>query len=206
MAYAQLSGMNPKTLSLMSLFLVAPACGTAVDADTRVPASTGAEVSVAPERSSPPVYYDSNTSIDPVVAHRLNMQMTTQNAVQRERRALIEPTLSDACGWERPTVYFSTGEAEVGLVSQATIDSISVCLRSEAIGDEPIVLVGYADQRGASYDNLELGLQRANEVKQELVETGVAPGRIQTYSRGEYLVDADDQHQDDRRVVVKLDR
>ncbi len=192
--------------ALSTLLFALPACGTAVEQEPVPPSDPGAAISLAPERSAPPVYYDSQTSIDPIVARRMNMRMTTRNAVSRDQATFSEPTLIDACGWKTPTVYFPSGGSELAYASQPTVDSIAACLRSEPLAEEPIILVGHADDRSSSYDNLELGLQRANEVKQELVESGIPAERIETYSRGDYLADQDEQSQDDRRVVVKLDR
>jgi outer membrane protein OmpA-like peptidoglycan-associated protein len=198
--------MSHKTLTILGPLFLALGCGTAVEQESVPPTRTGGAVSVVPERSAPPVYYETTTGIDPIVARRLDMQMATQAAVGREQHALVEPTLGEACGWKKPAVYFGAGDAKLGLANDATVKSIAVCLRSQPLADKRVVLVGHADARGSTYDNLELGLERANEVKQALVETGVSPDRIETYSRGEYVVDADEQLHDDRRVVVKLDR
>lgn len=192
------------------LLLLVPACA-ATQHDAAEPMANEPVVS---EHQVPPAYEApitettsvENTSIDPIVARRMNMRMTTREATYTEVEPFVPPTLAAACGWEKPTFYFNTDDADVGLVGEVKMNALGTCLSSEALASEPVVIVGYADERGDSYDNLELGLDRANAVKSELVAQGVDPDRIDTYSRGEYAADDDDVFFDDRRVVVKLDR
>ncbi len=129
-----------------------------------------------------------------------------QKSVYTSRDPFLEPTLSAACGWDKPTVFFSTDSAKVGLVGDVKVDLLATCLNNETLGNEPLVITGYADERGTEAHNRELGLKRANAVKEELVKAGVAESRIETYSKGEYFVDGEGTLQDDRRVVIKLDK
>ncbi len=128
-----------------------------------------------------------------------------QQTVYTERDPFVEPTLSEACGWNKPTVYFSTDSAKVGLVGDIKADLLSTCLNNETLSGRPIVITGYADEEGTDADNRALGLERANAVKDDLVKAGIAADRITTYSKGEYFVQEDGASQDERRVVVKLD-
>ncbi len=130
----------------------------------------------------------------------------TQKSVYTSRDPFLEPTLSKACGWEKPTVYFSTDSAKVGLVGDIKVDLLATCLNSETLAGDPVVIMGYADERGTEAYNRKLGLERANAVKEDLVKAGVSAARIETYSKGEYFVDGDDYHRDERRVVIKLDK
>ncbi len=130
----------------------------------------------------------------------------TQKSVYTERDPLVAPTLSEACGWDKPTVYFSTDSAKVGLVGDVKVDLLATCLNAETLSGDPVVIMGYADERGTEAYNRKLGLERANAVKEDLVKAGVSASRIETYSKGEYFVDSDDKYRDDRRVVIKLDK
>lgn len=121
------------------------------------------------------------------------------------RDPFVAPELNAACGWDRPTIYFSTDSAKIGLVGDVKVDLLVTCLNSDPLADDPIAIYGYADERGTEAHNRALGLERANAVKADLVEAGVDASRIATYSRGEYFVDDDGEHQDDRRVLVKMD-
>lgn len=203
-----------KTLiGMTSLLLLASACAS-TQTDTVEPSTEPIVDASVPERTAPPVLYESH-SIDPIVAQRMRMQMNSREAVESASEAegneklatpLVAPTLNDACGWDDPTLYFATGDADLGLIGEAKMAALASCLMSAPLEDESIVLVGHADARGDAYENLELGLERAQLVKSELVALGIEPTRIETYSRGEYRVDGDDSDLDDRRVVVKLDQ
>ena len=196
--------MTQRFTELTCLLLLAPACA-ATQHDTSEPSTQA----TASEHHATPVYeaiVSPTPSIDPAVAERMNMQMAAQQAVYTDVEPFVEPTLSAACGWEKPTFYFPSDDADVGLVGEVKMNALATCLTSDPLQDQPVVVVGYADERGDSYDNLELGLDRANAVKSELVTQGVAPDRIETYSRGEYTADEDEALYDDRRVIVKLDR
>ncbi|MCR9159990.1 MAG: OmpA family protein [Nannocystaceae bacterium] len=205
--------MRDKLLSLTSLLLLIPACASA-QRDTAEPSDDAMADATVPERTAPPVLYEPNSSIDPVVARRMAMRMTTQEAIEAELEHdaeplatdMVAPTMSAACGWEQPTFFFATDDADVGFLGDIKMDALADCLTSKPLHDEPIVVVGHADTRGDAYENLELGLDRANAVKSQLVALGVSPTRIETYSSGEYRTDNDDSNLDDRRVVVKLDR
>jgi outer membrane protein OmpA-like peptidoglycan-associated protein len=130
----------------------------------------------------------------------------TQQSVYTSRDPFLEPTLSAACGWDKPTVFFATDSAKVGLVGDIKMDLLATCLNNETLGDDPLVITGYADERGTDAHNRQLGLERANAVKEDLVKAGVDASRIETYSKGEYFVDGEGTLQDDRRVVIKLDK
>lgn len=130
--------------------------------------------------------------------------MTAEEALETE--PLVAPSLSRACGWEEPNVFFSSGDSQVGLMGEVKMSALATCLNDDILADERVVVTGFADPRGQHDENLELGLERAEAAKSELVAEGVASDRIDTYSRGEYVADGDDQFLEHRRVVVELDR
>jgi len=205
--------MTTKTTLAPLCLLLASACGATVHHDTAVPGTQPiamphpAALAAAPRAETEPIFTLTTIStIDPVVAERMNELMHTDTALYAERDPFVDPTLSAACGWDHPTVYFSTDHANLGLVQDVKLEAVAACLEHQPLADQPIVVMGYADPRGSKYDNLELGLKRANAVKDELVSLGVSPDRIETYSRGEYFVDPEAPLQEDRRAVVMLDR
>ena len=196
--------MIRRAFELSCLLLLAPACAAAPH-DTREPEpQPTARVQPLPGEYEGP--QTSSASIDPIVAQRMDERMTSEQAVYTDVEPFVEPTLRDACGWKKPTFYFPTDESDVGLVGEVKMNALATCLNNETLETEPVAIFGYADPRGGKYDNLELGLERANAVKSELVAQGVDAGRIQTYSRGEYVADEDSPLFEERRGVVKLDR
>jgi RHS repeat-associated protein len=74
--------------------------------------------------------------------------------------------------------------------------------------DYAINVTGFTDRVGSDEYNMQLGLKRANDVKNRLVNLGINKDRIQTFSRGELEAtvseSADvDVRQKDRRVEVQ---
>lgn len=116
---------------------------------------------------------------------------------------MVAPTLLAACGMNKPTVYFETDSAEVRPTAEVGLDVVASCLRKHPLEDDPIEIVGHADERGPTEYNRELGLDRANTVADALASAGIDRSRIETYSRGEFKAD-DPDYWDDRRVVIRL--
>lgn len=197
-------GMKLSTFLTLTTALTLPACSSvakdkgANDPDSFEPAEP-AELDHSPTPFKP-------MDATPAEMNEMDPEPAAQKTVYTDRDPFIEPTLSAACGWDQPTVFFSTDSARVGLVGGIKVELLATCLNNETLADDPIVLTGYADERGTDEYNRALGLRRANAVKSDLVAAGVSASRIETYSRGEYFVDSDDEHKDDRRVVIKLDK
>ncbi len=190
-------------IALLPIVAALAACSASVSKDSAAPEPDDSQNTAVVKPAS---VTEPAPSVDPVVAERMNMQMATHRVVYTDRDPFVEPTLSEACGWEGPTMYFSTDSAKLGLVADVKVEALATCLKQDALRDEPVIVVGYADERGDEYYNLELGLERANKVKKALVGEGVSADRVETYSRGEYMDDPDDALQADRRALVKLDR
>lgn len=192
---------------LACVLFAIPACA-AQQRDEPDPPEISSARAFVPERVVPPLLYESDT---PIIDQRLAMRSTSPsvgitNSVYTDIEPFLDPTLRAACGWERPTFYFPTESDDVGLIGEVKLETLAICLQNAPLEDEPIILIGHSDERGSASTNLELALARAESVKSELVARGIAPDRIETYSRGEYRTDDDGQYHDDRRVVVKLDQ
>lgn len=80
-------------------------------------------------------------------------------------------------------VYFEVGRK--GLTDEA---KAQLAARAELLKhnqDYGVLIQGYTDQRGSAGYNLKLGLQRAESVKAELLNAGVAEHRMKVMSLGE---------------------
>ena len=74
--------------------------------------------------------------------------------------------------------------------------------------DYVIKVTGHTDKLGKDDYNIDLGLSRANDVKQQLISSGIAASRIQTFSRGEMDAvvsesSSVEQRQSDRHVSIE---
>lgn len=119
----------------------------------------------------------------------------------------VDPTLSAACGISEPEVRFAVDSTGIQDDEAQTLARLAECLTEEPLQDELLSITGHADPRGTEEYNRELGLDRADAVAAALSQRGVAPERIDTYSRGEYLASDDpDAWPSDRRVSIDLDR
>jgi outer membrane protein OmpA-like peptidoglycan-associated protein len=63
--------------------------------------------------------------------------------------------------------------------------ALATCLDAPGIRDRKLVLVGRADPRGPEQYNARLGLQRAEAIRQILIDNGIAPSRIEIATEGE---------------------
>ena len=109
----------------------------------------------------------------------------------------------------RPTsyvLYFVTGTDELTDTSKADLGRLLDELRSRPQSD--IVVIGHTDRVGGEAANDALSLQRAERVKAELLNLGIAASRVRSAGRGEreLLVPTDDGVEEprNRRVEVSV--
>jgi peptidoglycan-associated lipoprotein len=80
-------------------------------------------------------------------------------------------------------VYFEVGRK--GLTDEAKTQLSAQADMLKQHEDYGVLIQGYTDQQGSAGYNLKLGLKRAETVKAELVNAGIAEHRIKTVSLGE---------------------
>jgi OOP family OmpA-OmpF porin len=103
-----------------------------------------------------------------------------------------------------PAFFFNFNSATVTSANHQRLLTLAKVL--EANPDLNITLTGFADVRGPEKYNDKLGLRRADEVKDQLVQVyGVDAGRISTSSKGENTPYAKDRYDINRRVDVSID-
>lgn len=110
------------------------------------------------------------------------------------------------CEVDEPHFFFD--ESEPRPQAMPELERVASCLSVEPFSQSDVVLIGRADQRGSEEYNRELGMRRAEFVKEQLIEHGVDPERITVKSRGEQDSIGDQpiaSHGYDRRVdIVQL--
>ena len=103
-------------------------------------------------------------------------------------------------------IYFATGKTRILDSSEAALDELYrfLILRPK----QRIRIVGHTDNIGSDRSNQTLSEGRCREVKQAMVERGIAAERIEVEGRGERdpIVpnDTDEQRQMNRRVEIVL--
>ncbi|ALA57212.1 OmpA family protein [Nitrospira moscoviensis] len=80
-------------------------------------------------------------------------------------------------------VYFEVGRR--GLTDEAKAQLAAQAAMLKQHEDYGVLIQGYTDQQGSASYNMTLGLKRAETVKAELVNAGIAEHRIKTVSLGE---------------------
>jgi peptidoglycan-associated lipoprotein len=79
-------------------------------------------------------------------------------------------------------IYFGYDKYDIGADQQATLQADARWLAAHP--NVSFTLGGYCDERGSTEYNLALGDNRANAVKQALVQAGIGANRIKTISYG----------------------
>ncbi len=130
-------------------------------------------------------------------------QRLTETEVQRE----FGPLLAALPG--RPKsflLYFLEGKDEFTPESRVALDLMLAELRQRGAPD--VMVIGHTDRVSSVQFNDRLSLQRAERVRAELVQLGIAQSRIQIAGRGERepLVPTDDEVPEprNRRVEVSV--
>ena len=80
-------------------------------------------------------------------------------------------------------IYFEVGRKGLTDDGKAQLSAQAAMLKQNE--DYGVLIQGYTDQQGSASYNKQLGLKRADTVKAELVNAGIAEHRIQTVSLGE---------------------
>lgn len=126
----------------------------------------------------------------------LQQQLADLEAEQTERGWVM--TLSD--------VLFRFDEAELAPGAAATMDQLAQFLQENP--DRNIAIEGHTDSSGAASYNRDLSRQRADAVRQALVDRGVPSGRIEIRPLGEEFPVATNEttagRQLNRRVEIVL--
>lgn len=103
-------------------------------------------------------------------------------------------------------IYFEVGRKGLSDEGKAQLTAQADMLKQHQ--DYGVLIQGYTDQQGSANYNMQLGMKRAETVKAELVNAGIAEHRIKTVSLGEagvLCVDTSDTcRQMNRRVHLEV--
>ncbi|MGK0296635.1 MAG: outer membrane protein OmpA-like peptidoglycan-associated protein [Gammaproteobacteria bacterium] len=103
-------------------------------------------------------------------------------------------------------VYFRTESADIDAETQPRIQKLAEFLTQ--FPEIKLLIEGYADRRGTTHFNRQLGLMRTRAVETALIQAGIEENRILTHSYGESQAKAVETDIDgilfDRKVNITL--
>ena len=103
-------------------------------------------------------------------------------------------------------IYFANGKTRILETSEPALQELYIFLSTRT--DRRIRIVGHTDNIGSDRSNQILSEGRCNEVKQAMIQRGIAPERIEVEGRGERdpIVpnDSEEHRQMNRRVEIVL--
>ena len=103
-------------------------------------------------------------------------------------------------------IYFANGKTRILETSESALQELYQFLSTRP--DGRIRIVGHTDNIGSDRSNQILSEGRCNEVKQAMIDRGIAPERIEVEGRGERdpIVpnDSEEHRQMNRRVEIEL--
>ncbi len=169
---------------------------------------------------------DSEMTKEELAAERIRIaELTTKLDAEREARAKLEADLARvraelekvATIKEEPTrmiitlngsVLFETAKFAVLPAATLRLDQVAQVLAGERNAN--ITVMGYTDSKGSDSDNQRLSENRANSVRNYLVQKGVAQDRITAQGLGESNPvapnDTETGRANNRRVEIVVDR
>ncbi|MFC1852575.1 OmpA family protein, partial [candidate division CSSED10-310 bacterium] len=101
-------------------------------------------------------------------------------------------------------IYFAAGSARVDNIAKAILDEIALKMQ----GDERlyVIIQGHSDNRGSEQSNMKMGLKRANNAKDYLVQQhNIDPNRLETLSFGSSKPIGDNSTADGRAQNRRVD-
>lgn len=105
------------------------------------------------------------------------------------------------------TLMFATGQANLRPRSKAKLDTVADALREQ--GEKHIVVEGHTDSTGSEETNMRLSMQRAEAVRDYLIEEGVPANRITATGVGPARPVADNStpegRAENRRVEIVIE-
>ncbi|MBM4125777.1 MAG: OmpA family protein [Nitrospira sp.] len=146
----------------------------------------------------------STVAVPEIMTHRSGLSQTGPSIT--ESTPVTPPIVAPLDDVIHADVYFEVGRK--GLTDEA---KAQLAVRAELLKhnqDYGVLIQGYTDQQGSASYNMKLGLRRAETVKAELLNAGVAEHRMKVMSLGEDGVlcvdDSDICRHDNRRVHLEI--
>lgn len=143
------------------------------------------------------------TSLQGEFAAMENKQKGELQKVKMERQVSALDKLSQGVTL---TVYFRTNSSSIDPENTDRIEHLAQYLQT--FPEIQINLDGYSDRRGTDKYNLQLSRQRADAVRQALMQGGLQATRIHTHAYGKSMAKAAAGDREgyvfDRRVIIQL--
>lgn len=130
-------------------------------------------------------------------------------AVDSDRRTeiAIDQQVSTACALPFNKAFFTYNGTSIDSVDKVTLQAVADCMKTGALKDDSVVVMGHTDTTGSKAYNAELGMNRAQMVAKYLVDDcGVEATHIFVKSYGETDARAKDASGNyyDRRVELRV--
>ncbi|MCC6903396.1 MAG: OmpA family protein [Polyangiaceae bacterium] len=118
----------------------------------------------------------------------------------------VDESIRKACGIQDSKAWFDFDSADLKNKDLPVLNDVAKCFTAGPLKDRKLLLVGHADPRGEFEYNMVLGGERADSVKQYVLDKGMDSQRVSTSSRGEMEAKGTDEPTwaADRRVDVRL--
>ncbi len=118
----------------------------------------------------------------------------------------ISDEIRKACGITEAEAHFGFNSAAVRDSDKSVLKKLADCFATGPLKGRLMRLVGHADPRGEPEYNMVLGGRRADNVKNAIVNVGLATKQVETTSRGELDATGTDEKSwaEDRRVDIVL--
>lgn len=134
-------------------------------------------------------------------------QVANEPPVESETLTYVEFDVDDAmrqaCAeYTMPDPNFAFDSAKLRPIDKAALSGLATCLTGP-LDEVTVRLVGQADPRGTDAYNVDLGMRRAESVRDLLVENGVPASRVIVSSIGEAGASKNPPWYNDRKVAVR---
>ncbi len=105
-------------------------------------------------------------------------------------------------------ILFEPGSSKLNAVSNEQLQNIAFIMK--AIPSSEYIIGGYTDNQGNESENLKLSQERANTIKNALIELGIESNRLQAKGFGNTYPIADNTHEEgralNRRVAIQISK
>jgi peptidoglycan-associated lipoprotein len=127
-----------------------------------------------------------------------------RDTTEQRYRIIVGEDIGGICAGPAP--YFDTAKTNAKASSDPTMQTLAECMISGPLRGKSIVLIGHTDPRGSDAYNDRLGAKRATDVRNYLIDHGVAADRVKVETAGKRTASSDPKDwATDRRVEVRLD-
>jgi len=137
------------------------------------------------------------------IAYSLNTIDINDNSTNKSLNALKEEIKANPL-----IMHFEIGNTSIKLSSEQRDKVAKISRYVDKTDNTTIQIIGHTDSKGKRLDNITLGKNRANGIKEYFMKNGISESKIQTSSKGPDQPVADNSTEEgqakNRRVVVTI--